>query len=117
MSKKTKVHCDQCEMIAINGVACHETGCPNSGSRWDRETQDWVLQRECRDFGLTIDANMSVDVDEIMTVETWQDRVLMEDFIPDCDLCNSPATVIVMLHGLPLSPYQAFCATCAPVTT
>ena len=22
--------CDQCEALSINGVACHETGCPNS---------------------------------------------------------------------------------------
>ena len=22
--------CDQCEMLSINGVACHEIGCPNS---------------------------------------------------------------------------------------
>ena len=23
------VRCSQCEAMAINGVACHETGCPN----------------------------------------------------------------------------------------
>ena len=22
--------CDQCEVTRINGIACHETGCPNS---------------------------------------------------------------------------------------
>ena len=22
--------CDQCEVLSINGLACHETGCPNS---------------------------------------------------------------------------------------
>ena len=22
--------CDQCEVLRINGLACHETGCPNS---------------------------------------------------------------------------------------
>lgn len=25
--------CDQCEMLSINGVACHETGCPNADKR------------------------------------------------------------------------------------
>ena len=54
---KTKVRCDQCEMVSINGTACHEHGCPNSSANWDRETQEWVLQRECRDCGLTIDAD------------------------------------------------------------
>jgi hypothetical protein len=28
--KPRRVHCDQCEMLAINGIACHEHGCPNS---------------------------------------------------------------------------------------
>lgn len=30
--------CDQCEMVSINGVACHETGCPNSRAKWDGES-------------------------------------------------------------------------------
>ena len=25
-----KVHCDSCEVAVINGVACHEQGCPKS---------------------------------------------------------------------------------------
>ena len=28
-TKSYKVKCSQCEACAINGVACHETGCPN----------------------------------------------------------------------------------------
>lgn len=24
-----RVRCSQCEALVINGVACHETGCPN----------------------------------------------------------------------------------------
>lgn len=24
-----KVKCSQCEAVVINGIACHETGCPN----------------------------------------------------------------------------------------
>jgi hypothetical protein len=24
-----KVKCSQCDAIVINGIACHETGCPN----------------------------------------------------------------------------------------
>jgi hypothetical protein len=30
MAAKTAIGCDQCEMVAINGVACHEQGCPSS---------------------------------------------------------------------------------------
>lgn len=25
----TRVECSQCEALCINGVACHEIGCPN----------------------------------------------------------------------------------------
>jgi hypothetical protein len=26
------MHCDQCEFLFINGIGCHETGCPNQGA-------------------------------------------------------------------------------------
>lgn len=26
--KHVSLRCDSCEMVTINGVACHETGCP-----------------------------------------------------------------------------------------
>ena len=27
---ESKAKCDQCDALYINGVFCHETGCPNS---------------------------------------------------------------------------------------
>lgn len=30
-SHSWRVRCSQCEALVINGVACHETGCPNKG--------------------------------------------------------------------------------------
>lgn len=41
--------CDQCEMLSINGVACHETGCPNSRSRYADGA--WIPQRKCFECG------------------------------------------------------------------
>jgi len=35
--------CDQCELLYINGVKCHETGCPNA----------WREPRECAWCGTT----------------------------------------------------------------
>src|SRR5208282_2693965 len=52
-----RISCNQCEMLMINGVPCHETGCPNMGARWDRDMQDWVKQRECFECGSTVDAD------------------------------------------------------------
>ena len=31
-TKQYHVGCSQCEALAINGIACHETGCPNRPS-------------------------------------------------------------------------------------
>lgn len=31
-----RVGCSQCEALVINGMACHETGCPNERSRRNR---------------------------------------------------------------------------------
>lgn len=41
--------CDQCEALMINGVFCHETGCPNSGKKWDMFEERWVSVRYCSD--------------------------------------------------------------------
>jgi hypothetical protein len=54
---KVRIHCNQCQMLSINGVACHEIGCPNTGARWDRVNDCWIKQRECRDCGCTVDAD------------------------------------------------------------
>lgn len=29
-------------MLSINGMACHEAGCPNSGKTWIPERGEWV---------------------------------------------------------------------------
>lgn len=38
------IKCNQCMMLSINGVACHETGCPNSNKQWSVEDNDWIEQ-------------------------------------------------------------------------
>ena len=38
-AKRKQIFCDSCEMCSINGVACHETGCPNSRKTWDAERE------------------------------------------------------------------------------
>lgn len=39
--------CYCCQMVSINRVPCHETGCPNGNSRWDDESSSWIRQRKC----------------------------------------------------------------------
>lgn len=49
--KRERVSCNQCQMLSINGVACHETGCPNSRKTWDSESQSWKRLVECSNCG------------------------------------------------------------------
>lgn len=34
--------CARCQLLSINGVPCHETGCPNDGKSWSIEENGWV---------------------------------------------------------------------------
>lgn len=49
--------CNQCEALMINGVFCHETGCPNVHSRYDADSDTWIRQRKCFECGCTVDAD------------------------------------------------------------
>ena len=40
--------CEQCEVLTINGVACHETGCAD---RWLHPFTGKPYLRECRECG------------------------------------------------------------------
>ena len=57
MSKAKRIRCNQCEAAMINGVFCHETGCPNTHSRFDYESGEWIKQRKCFTCGCTVDAD------------------------------------------------------------
>lgn len=49
---KERIKCDQCEACMINGVFCHETGCPNSRREWING--DWVDVRICWECGCKV---------------------------------------------------------------
>ena len=53
--KTKQIKCDQCELLRINGVICHERGCPNMGARWDAEDERWIKVYTCRECGCDVD--------------------------------------------------------------
>ena len=62
--------CNQCEALMINGVFCHETGCPNTKARYDSESGEWIKTRKCFECGCTVDADdlcCAAQIEE----ETW----------------------------------------------
>lgn len=59
--KPMPMHCDQCEMLSIQGVPCHETGCPNARKTWVPERQAWVLFVPCFECGFDVEAGEMCD--------------------------------------------------------
>ena len=47
------IKCDYCELARINGILCHETGCPNMKSDLVIEDNSyyWRKYRICRECG------------------------------------------------------------------
>jgi len=43
--------CNQCNACMINGVFCHESGCPNQGKKWNPETQEFIKIYTCQECG------------------------------------------------------------------
>jgi len=48
------MRCNQCEAAMINGVFCHETGCPNTKARYNTETGEWQKTRKCFECGCVV---------------------------------------------------------------
>jgi hypothetical protein len=43
--------CNQCEAAMINGIFCHETGCPNRKKRYNKTDDVWETMITCRNCG------------------------------------------------------------------
>ena len=56
--------CDQCEMLSINGVPCHETGCPNSKKTWVEDRQEWVRFLPCSICGCDVEVGEQCDCED-----------------------------------------------------
>lgn len=54
-SKMARIRCNQCEALMINGVFCHETGCPNTKARYDADSGEWIKQYKCFTCGCMAD--------------------------------------------------------------
>ena len=58
------IRCDQCEALMINGMFCHESGCPNSKARYDNESGSWIKQYKCFECGYMADIGSNCCQDE-----------------------------------------------------
>jgi hypothetical protein len=60
---RERIRCDQCEMLSINGLACHETGCPNQRKTWVPD-RGWVRFSKCFECGCGVELGESCDCQE-----------------------------------------------------
>ena len=44
-------YCDSCHILSINGLACHETGCPDAWKDYEKDCFEcgWQYQAVCLD--------------------------------------------------------------------
>ena len=61
--------CDQCYAAMINGIYCHETGCPNSKKKYDPEREQWIEYVDCWECGFPVEVGMSCDCKEPVDIE------------------------------------------------
>jgi hypothetical protein len=65
-----RITCNECDLVSINGLPCHEHGCPNVNARWDAADGEWIKQYECRECGFTVDRNVGCDCQEPLDTDT-----------------------------------------------
>jgi len=79
------ITCQCCELVSINGIACHEFGCPNRGGTWDRERGDWVHYVDCLECGYPVEIGERCScMDDGEGGEDWRDWLACDDG-EDCD--------------------------------
>ena len=62
--KPIKKTCDQCSQLIINGIFCHETGCPN-----ERKTfvdGQWIRFVKCSECGFEVEEGTTCNCHEII---------------------------------------------------
>jgi hypothetical protein len=57
-------------MLSINGVACHEHGCPNAKKTWVEERGEWVRFVACFVCGFDVELGESCGCDSPEELES-----------------------------------------------
>lgn len=54
-------NCDQCQVISINGLPCHESGCVNSHKTYNHTERRWVEYIACSECGYDVESGNTCD--------------------------------------------------------
>lgn len=61
-------HCDQCAAIRVNGIFCHEVGCPNGKKTWVADRGEWVRFVPCSECGFDVEVGTVCECQSDMEV-------------------------------------------------
>ena len=67
------MQCDQCQALMINGVFCHETGCPNSRKVYRYGA--WIKVFQCRECGFGVEEGTACDCMEPVEEEREEEEL------------------------------------------
>lgn len=120
------MNCNQCQMLSINGVPCHETGCSNSRKTWDEDRQKWILYLECRECGCDVEEGTVCSCQEPLEGEPEPEDSDDAPTLGRCECsdhacpvhrgkssCSNQATTILYRVDMEDRTGSAFCEQCA----
>ncbi len=56
MAKNNNIpKCNQCDSFSVNGIYCHESGCPNEDKKYNHDTESWESVYTCFECGCEYD--------------------------------------------------------------
>lgn len=70
--------CDQCVSAYINGVFCHETGCPNTFKDFDLDTGTWLDPEPDPDDFVDYESDFPDDEDDERSKDDFHHSRYME---------------------------------------
>lgn len=72
---KQRVWCNQCEMLSINGVPCHEGGCPNEHKVWDPNALPlYQTSRPDREYGEWVNEEQDMAEDDEVMFDNYEEE-------------------------------------------
>lgn len=123
MTKINPPKCNQCDSAVINGVYCHESGCPNQDKKYNHESESWESVYECSECGCEHNSAESAgeccqDGIDSIELEEEEEIPLYDVFIRSWytrdestgKLLNYPGDKNYIAHGVTWQDARSICA-------
>lgn len=109
----SRIKCDQCRLMMIQGKCCHEAGCPNSGKQWNAIEGTWDGVFVCRKCGTKhTDADDAAECcrcgdDDDITDEQEVETMTLDEWVANYGALPTTPTTERGAVSLTIRPNQA----------